>query len=714
MQENQQQSQSDINWSNGERPTLSALTAALGGLAGYTGGLQIYAHFLQSHPIPWIPARDLLPDLWLAVHRYHGIPPGAGGWLPAVCGGVAAIASGVLIWIASTRENERHLRGIRLHRNPTKAARALAPARGEQPGIALHPSIRISQHLECKHILLVGGAGSGKTTILWPLLNEIISRQDRALIFDFKGDFTAALPGPLTLLAPADARSARWIVGRDIETRLEAEALVETLVPLPSGGEGPIWARGARGLLIGLVSHLQTTKPHAWDFADLAQIASETLGNYKKLMEVVEREHPPAKVYLMGKDSKTTMGFLAELAGALSHVINLGVASAAANPKTGTWSVKGWLREGSKFPRTVVLGYRPASKELSQAWLASIIEQVVRQVASMSDCRPDQRRLWLILDEVPQCGRIPSISDALVTLRSKGVRVVLGLQSVAQIEQTYDRHTSTIWASSTATKILCALQSPQDQRWAADLLGEREVERFVGQTQMSGGAGSMSRSIAWQKVREPVMMPAQFGHDLGVNKKGPRAVLLGGGTAALLDWPFPEVPRIRKDRVDADWVRVGYKRPKWGSVPPPVAVPPPDDDESVPATPPPITNSKKPQEQVSRSGYVHRAISELNARGGMPPGTPREVFVHTAVAAVREREKKQESPDPVGEMAGSTMLDAVVPGAGAISDLARMILAAAGRGDDTPAPATGQEFPADALNESRDDTAIEPDNELEQ
>ena len=704
-------SQSDINWFTSERPMLSAIAAGMAGILGYVGGLQLFVHTLQPHSVPWIPIRDLPSDVWFVISRYGAILPGAWGFLPVTAAGVAALGAFALTWIATTRDNVHHVRGVRLHRTPKAAARALKPARGEAPGIALHPKIRLSEHQECRHILIVGGAGSGKTTILNPVIRQIINRKDRVLIFDFKGDFTSSLPGPLTLLAPADARSARWVVGRDIGTRLEAEALAETLIPLPAGSGDAIWARGARGLLIGLIAHLQTTKPNAWDFADLAQIASRTLTDYKLLCEIVEREHPPARAFLMGRDSKTTASFLAELSGALSHVINLGVASAAANPKAGTWSVRGWLRDSSKFPRAVVLGYRPSSKELSQAFLASIIEQVVRQVASMSDCKPDARRLWLVLDEVPQCGRIPSISDALVTLRSKGVRVVLGLQSIAQIEQVYDRHTATIWASSTATKILCALQSPQDQRWAADLLGEREVERFVGQTQTSGGAGSASRSLAWQKVREPVMMPAQFGHDLGVNKKGPRALLLAGGQAAMLNWPFASVPRLRKDRIDAPWVRAGYRRLKWGAVPPPVAVPP-DDDGSIPAAPPPITN-KKPQEQVTRSEYVKSAIEALNARGGMPPGTPRKELVRTAVAAAKAQEKEQESPDPVADVAGSAVLDAVVPGGGAISDLARRILDAAGMGDDAPASAALPEFPPDASSENRDDTAIEPDNELE-
>ncbi|MHB8409377.1 MAG: type IV secretion system DNA-binding domain-containing protein [Acidiferrobacterales bacterium] len=682
------QSQSDINWATGERPALTAVAAGLGAVGGYVAGMQGLLWHLDQ---PIMPLREIPSDIFHLLLRYGPVLPVSGGWAPAACAVLAAVALGAGMWRLATRENERHMRGIRLRRNPKAAARALAPGRNEIPGIALHPAIRISMHLECKHIMLLGGAGSGKTTLLWPMLNEIVARQDRALIFDFKGDFTSSLPGSLTLLSPCDARSARWIVGADIETRLEAEALTETLIPLPAGGEGPIWARGARGLCLGLISHLQAMKPGGWDFADLAQVTSETLSNYKKLVEIIEREHPPARVYLMGRDSKTTMGFLAELAGALTHVINLGVAGAASNPKTGAWSVKGWLKDGSRLPKTVVLGFRPSSKELSQAFLASVIEQVVRQVASMSDCRPDKRRLWLILDEVPQCGRIPSISDALVTLRSKGCRVVLGLQSVAQIEQVYDRHTQTIWASSTATKIVCSVASPSDQKWASDLVGERELERYHGQSQLAPGAGAVSRSSSWHRVKEPVMMPAQFGQVLGVGRNGPRAVLLGGGTAAMLDWPFPEVKPLRKDRVDAPWIRVGYKRPAWGAAPPPVAVP--DDDESEASTVTPAPMKKPPEQQQPKPAVQATAKAPVQTAPGQ------------AQKPAPKREPEADSPDPIADMAGSTLLDAVVPGAGMISDLARQILDAAGMGE-SPASATMMpvEFPQSPTNESEPET----------
>lgn len=684
-----QQSQSDINWSTSERPVLSAIAAGVGALGGYVGGLQALLWWVHQ---PLMPLREIPGDIFHLLLRYGPILPVSGGWGPAACAAVAAVALGVGMWRLTTRENERHMRGIRLRRNPKEAARALAPGRGEAPGIALHPMVRISEHQECRAILIAGGAGSGKTTIIVPLLHDVIARGDRCLVFDFKGDFTQCLPGPLTLLSPTDRRGARWIVGRDVATRLEGEALAETLVPLPASGE-PIWARGARGLLTGLISHLQTQKPNAWDFADLAQIASQTLTNYKLLVEIVEREHPPAKAYLMGRDSKQTASFLAELAGCLSHAINLGVASAAADPKSGTWSVRGWLSGKTKLPRTVILGFRPSSRDLSRAFISSVIEQVVRQISNMPDCAPSERRVWLMLDEVPQCGHIPSITDALETLRSKGVRTVLGLQSFAQVERIYDRHTATEWLANTATKIVCSVSAPADQKVASSLLGDREVERYSGQAQIAPGAGAASRSHAWQRAREPVMQSSEFGTHLSVNlrKRTVRALLLAGGEASILDWPFFNKQKRRPDRVDAEWVKIGYKRPRWGAVPPPVAAPP-DDDEADPAAP---AQAKKPPEAQQQAKPVPQAAAKT------------QVQVTPGQAQKPSPKREAESPDPIGDMAGSTLLDAVIPGAGIVSDLARQILDAAGMSEATaPAAPMPEEFPERPTSE-------EPENQLE-
>ena len=652
------QSRSDINWSSGERPTVAVLCAAVGAAAGYTGGLEALTWQASGR---WIPIYRIPSLVWSLIKTHELVPQVFGGWFPALCAISGALIGGVVGWTMSTRQNVRHLHGLRLYHDPKQSARSFRPLLGG-PGVHVHPQVQIGMSAECAHFLILGGPGSGKTTALWTMLQDITSRGDRALILDFKGDFTRDLPKPVTLLAPADARGVRWALGQDIRTRLDASALAETLIPLGNGE--PIWAQGARGLLVGLLSHLQTTKGTAWGFQEIAELAARVLVDYKLLVSIIIKEHPPAKAFLMGADSKTTASFLGQLSGALTHVIELGVSDFAIPKDKGGWSVQWWLRGGYKGPKVAVLGWQPSSKELSQAFAASLIEQVVRQLSDLPDCNPGDRRVWLILDEAAQLGKVPSISDALVTLRSKGVRVVLGLQSIAQIEQSYDRQTLSIWSGATDTKILCRLKSKEDQRFASELLGKRTVERYSHTiSQQSAGAGP-TRSGSWHRQDEAVMPEADFGHKLGPTKNGVRGLVFAGGAsgAALLDWPFHQSPspQIRAPRIQARWVKPDFKRPRWGETPPPVADVPQDDDADARKPPPEKTQEKEgaaTQTQTQQDGAGSRKTT-------MQPGQ-----VPTGNKPSIQKDAVEPQSDPV-DMVATAGLDMVAPGLGTGLDLA--------------------------------------------
>ncbi|MBU2857798.1 type IV secretion system DNA-binding domain-containing protein, partial [Acidithiobacillus ferrooxidans] len=488
--------------------------------------------------------------------------------LPAVAGAAGAAAAGAIGWYGMHQEAERHVRGPKLSRlDHRKAVKALKPKRKAQ-GISIHPNIQISEEQECRHMLLLGGSGSGKTSILWPIINQAVERGDRALIFSFKGDFQQKAAFSFSLLAPWDARSVRWQIGKDIDTRLKAEALAKTLCPEPKEGD-KIWAQGAQGLLTAVIASVQHDHKQNWGFYHLAKACSIALSDYDSLVQTVMDHSPMAKAFLMGKDSKTTASYLAQMASGLSDVINLGVADGSSKGKP--WSVTDWL--AGRTPAAAILGYLPESEGLSQAYCSTIIEQIVKKVLKFADADPDERRIWLFLDEVPQAGKIPSITSALEAARSKGCRVVLGMQGVAQLEEHgYSKNTLRIWAGQCGLKIISNLSDPQDQKWASDLLGERDILRYQRTVTNSNTSGS--NSGVYQPVKEHLMLPGEFGGELRVvPETGPRALLMAPGANAILQWNFPKLQSYRKARVDAAWTLPEFKRPVWGAVPPRTGTP---------------------------------------------------------------------------------------------------------------------------------------------
>ena len=316
---------------------------------------------------------------------------------------------------------------------------------------------------------------------------------------------------------------------------------------------------------------------------------------------------------------------------------------------------------------------------IREAHHASLIEQIVLKLEDLPDVSPEDRRIWLILDEVPRMGKIPSITDALEVLRSKGVRIALGCQGINQIEERYSKTTARSWAMQTATKILGRITEPEDQRWASSLVGERDLERFAAQYNVSGGGGGgSSQGGSYQRVKEHTVLPSQFGQIVKVTKRGPRAILTVAGSehVGLLDWPFQSNPNQRKSREQhqADWVLPRYARPIWGAVPPKVDIPIPPSDASA-------KKEKDPQQ-------------------------PKQSNIQTA-------QLQQLDEDGVGEIIGDHVvgqaLDALIPGAGMAFEMMKMITemsgSSGGNASALSAPRTQQE------HEDLSETGIEEEVE---
>lgn len=624
--------------SNGDDLIAGVVGLLAGGLGGWAGGVYaVYKHFSGYGP-------GLKDWKWLITGHHIIVPmtsPTLWSYLPAPAAIAGALAGGALSFFAFHRQAEIHIRGAKWS-TPRQIQQSLTP-KGTPKGVPVG-TIHLPEVLERHHILLIGSTGGGKTTALWPLLEAARERGDKMLVLSTKHDFEAKWRGPFSLLSPFDKRGARWILGRDVRTHLDAQSLAETLI---KGNEKePMWSDGARALLVGLIADMQTKMGDTWSARDIGKSISESLATFKVLKAIIERENPVAATILAGgADSRTVASFIVNLVTAVIPIINLGVSDYASNAKS-TWSVKDWL--GGKTPATTIIGWRDSAKSMSRSWAASLIEQTVRQVMDMHDTPPDKRRIWLILDEVAQAGKIPSITQALETGRSKGLRVVLGAQSLAQIRREYDKETAQIWEGQTGTKIITRLESTDEQQWASKMVGEREIERFTRSlSQQHTSGGNRQSSTQYTRIKEPLMMPNEFKDTLDTNKHGVRIVFISGKHQTRARVPFLDLPEQRQASIDSGWLSPTYKRPFWGKIPPTVETPSTQTDGD---------DTKKPQQkkQQQAAPVTHQAAP--------PAPAPKPPTQETA-----------------GDEAASKTLDAllktVAPAAGIALDLAKLILA---------------------------------------
>ncbi|MHB1304595.1 MAG: type IV secretion system DNA-binding domain-containing protein [Acidiphilium sp.] len=490
---------------------------------------------------------------WLARRLWENpalIPDWAAGAL--LVSSAAGAAVYLLVRHLGALPGENHLAGTWVEKLPKRGWRAGGD------GVEVVPGLRLSQAEETHNILYLAGVGGGKTTGIMHLVRQARARGDRLLILDFKRDFTQALLAesdkPVTLIAPWDQRSARWQIGEDLSFM---PPLNEFLVALIPDGREAIWAQGGRAIArVAIVSLIQE-RGTSWGWGDLLATCTAILNDTQALRGVAAA-YAPEVLLTIDTAAGTRTSFTSNIGRALSQIAEIAGAESLI-PRSRTWSVRQWREQPGAC---AILGWLPESPGMSRAILLPLIESAINGLLALPDAEPDEagRRVWLILDEIGQVGNVPGLTSAFTSLRSRGGRIVAGIQSLSQIKKTFGPEEMSIWEGQIATKIFSRVQSREDQDAAAKMCGKQRIERF----QRSFGRGSSGSSVNsnWVESERDTVRPDEFGR-LGVrkNKTGVDEIILCDGRvyqAELLKKDLPSAVKKTSALIKTDYLKPGF------------------------------------------------------------------------------------------------------------------------------------------------------------
>lgn len=403
---------------------------------------------------------------------------------------------------------------------------------------------------ETNHTFILGAPGGGKTVTFRRMINSVVERGDKAIIFDEKGDYTSITPpsirngkeiSPL-LLAPQDDRSAVWDIASDLIVSQDAVELAQRIIP--DDGH-PFFTQSARAVLAGCAIKLMAEKPKEWTWLDLL---NETRQDQEKLLRIMLKYQRGADIFLTA-DYKQVMSTLGQLETNMRLLEMLATAWPTYEGRT-RFRLREWLVNKTD-QRTVIVQHSGRYAELSDGWISALYAVAVSTVTDsnlLSD--DDLRRIWFFLDE---WGQLPAIQDfeRFVTLgRSKGVCAVLGLQDLQQIAKEYGQEVLDVLMASVGTKIITRINlGPTAERMERDL-GETTYYEYRRDTQPTGG-------VKWHKEtrRESPVLRSEFSTELGVDEKGVKAFVTGIGKSVYhVHFPFPEGAKsFRKSNIPAEW-----------------------------------------------------------------------------------------------------------------------------------------------------------------
>ena len=183
--------------------------------------------------------------------------------------------------------------------------------------------------------------------------------------------------------------------------------------------------------------------------------------------------------------------------------------------------------------------------------LSPVLRVMLSQVLHLLNAREDydeERDLpvLLMLDEFAALGKLKGMKDAFCTFRKRGVRIMICVQSLIDIEGVYGRHDGASIFNNCAVKCVLNVSDPDTQENIARVIGHHTVERVSKTVNANGTSYTSHTSEEW------IVRP----EDLGKLKK--KYVLLYPGGHAFL-WKYPYYKYRRKQLIRQYFFDVGRK-----------------------------------------------------------------------------------------------------------------------------------------------------------
>ena len=472
------------------------LTLSKAAVAGGAKSLQfVHVSASRTDPVCADLSRQIQAN---ALADRQGIP----WWM---LGPIAALPVGIALGYARYRRRAKRMRRGQTLRGSEllSAAEFNLTKRGDGVGFSVRDAVsvssallgrsgrqvlRVSRQEESSHFLLMGDTGTGKSSLIRQLLEQIADRDEAAIVYDPALEFTPQFYSPERgdrILNPLDARMPYWTPGDEVQHKAEALAFAKALFP-EDRRDNRFFIEAPRRVF----ARLLTFKPTAGDIAQWLQNPGE-----------IDRRLAGTELASMIDASAPS-----QRAGVLASLSMIGEAFQLVPDRAGTkgtWSAYEWAqhRKGWLFltstPQTL-----DRLRPLISAWFDLLLMRLLAGGPPV----------WMILDELPTLNKLPKLPEALAVARKPNVRLVLGLQGRAQLEARYDKEAEAM-LSQPATKAFLRTSEPRAAEWISKALGEVEFERLresVNQDKLLVGYKRKSHNFSLDRQVKPLVLPSEI------------------------------------------------------------------------------------------------------------------------------------------------------------------------------------------------------------
>ena len=290
-----------------------------------------------------------------------------------------------------------------------------------------------------RHVLFLGGIGSGKTVGMSSLVDSIRAdshADDVFVFFDTKGDYLSAFfrDGDASLSPEVESPhpgSVSWNLFAELadvspsELPESVREVVASLVDAERGDNNRIWLSMAADLVAALiVAYARSGKPYS--NADVRAIADKLTTEQLRAILAPHSDLRGAAQYIAKDGSNTTTSVMIFVQQALRGAFTGGFR------RPGDFSARNFVR--GKGGRALFLEYDVARGETAIPVFRTVLDLLLKEALGREG---GPGRVIVVLDEFSLLPRVAHLDAGLNFGRSLGLRFVVGTQNVGQVLDAY-------------------------------------------------------------------------------------------------------------------------------------------------------------------------------------------------------------------------------------------------------------------------------------
>lgn len=289
-----------------------------------------------------------------------------------------------------------------------------------------------------KHLCFIGGIGTGKTNAIFQVIKQLrqsLGHDDVMILFDTKGDFHQQFYRPDDIVIANDSTlpgmADCWNIFREIDQSSESKLrettneIAETLFyEKIHGSKEPFFPNAAKDLFAAVLLHFCRS--------DHLPCNNEALKTYldgtpiEMLAEMLTLYDDLRAMESYIKGGQQASGVFSELQQ-MSRRTFLGNFAQA-----GNLSMRNLVRE--KGGRTVFVEYDIAVANMLTPIYRLLFDMAIKESLSRNRSKGN---VWFVIDEFRLLPHLQYLENAVNFGRSLGVRFIIGVQNVSQIDEAY-------------------------------------------------------------------------------------------------------------------------------------------------------------------------------------------------------------------------------------------------------------------------------------